>query len=190
MTRTNPYILTSQNGTSVPSGGSQGQVLTKRSNNDFDAEWQTPQGGGGVVNNVFYSSKINHNEYSSQATISLGVGTGVLAGAYQASIMPIIFPQAVTSIRVRLYGGALSGGNISIQRWNGTAWTGATDSQQFGALGDTDAGLTQRVYNFGIGSDVPFYSAIPANTPLRLSIQPSGAIAQNSGIQSETIINP
>ena len=30
-----------------PKGGTTGQVLTKKSNDDFDTEWKTPQGGGG-----------------------------------------------------------------------------------------------------------------------------------------------
>jgi hypothetical protein len=33
-------------GTSLPAGGSTGQVATKRSNADFDIDWQTPSGGG------------------------------------------------------------------------------------------------------------------------------------------------
>jgi hypothetical protein len=35
-------------GSGVPAGGTTGQVLTKVSNADGDADWQTPAGGGGV----------------------------------------------------------------------------------------------------------------------------------------------
>lgn len=34
-----------------PRGGSTGQVLTKKSGTDFDAEWKDPQGGGGGTSN-------------------------------------------------------------------------------------------------------------------------------------------
>ena len=32
----------------VPAGGTQGQVLAKKTGTDYDTEWQTPQGGGGL----------------------------------------------------------------------------------------------------------------------------------------------
>ena len=34
-------------GVGVPAGGTTGQVLTKKTNADYDTEWQTPSGGGG-----------------------------------------------------------------------------------------------------------------------------------------------
>ena len=34
-------------GEGIPPGGTTGQVLTKKSDEDYDAEWQDPQGGGG-----------------------------------------------------------------------------------------------------------------------------------------------
>lgn len=34
-----------------PAGGTTGQVLTKKSDEDYDTEWQTPQGGGGGTSN-------------------------------------------------------------------------------------------------------------------------------------------
>lgn len=34
-----------------PAGGTTGQVLTKKSDEDYDAEWETPQGGGGGTSN-------------------------------------------------------------------------------------------------------------------------------------------
>jgi hypothetical protein len=33
----------------VPAGGTTGQVLTKASDDDYDADWATPSGGGGIV---------------------------------------------------------------------------------------------------------------------------------------------
>ena len=33
-------------GEGIPPGGTTGQVLTKKSDEDYDAEWQEPQGGG------------------------------------------------------------------------------------------------------------------------------------------------
>jgi len=39
-------------GSGVPPGGTTGQVLTKQSNADGDADWQTPSGGSGAVDSV------------------------------------------------------------------------------------------------------------------------------------------
>ena len=39
-------------GVGVPSGGTQGQVLTKASGTDFDTEWVTPQSGGSYYNHT------------------------------------------------------------------------------------------------------------------------------------------
>lgn len=35
-------------GQGLPAGGTKGQVLTKKSDTDYDADWQDPQGGGGT----------------------------------------------------------------------------------------------------------------------------------------------
>ena len=41
---TNPFW--EDGGGNVPAGGTTGQVLTKRTNADFDTEWKTPEAGG------------------------------------------------------------------------------------------------------------------------------------------------
>lgn len=38
--------LSGGSGKGLPGGGAQGQVLTKLSDDDFDADWETSQGGG------------------------------------------------------------------------------------------------------------------------------------------------
>lgn len=44
----NPFWETEGTGGNVPAGGTTGQVLTKRTDADYDTEWTTPQGGGGA----------------------------------------------------------------------------------------------------------------------------------------------
>ena len=41
-------------GQGIPAGGTTGQVLTKKSDTDYDADWQDPQGGGGSGTNGGY----------------------------------------------------------------------------------------------------------------------------------------
>ena len=41
-------------GQGLPAGGTTGQVLTKKSDTDYDADWQDPQGGGGSGTNGGY----------------------------------------------------------------------------------------------------------------------------------------
>ena len=43
---TNPFWENAEGG-NVPAGGLTGQVLTKRTNADYDTEWKTPESGGG-----------------------------------------------------------------------------------------------------------------------------------------------
>lgn len=44
----NPFWEEEGSGGNVPAGGTTGQVLTKKSNNDYDTEWKTPESGGGL----------------------------------------------------------------------------------------------------------------------------------------------
>ncbi len=44
----NPFWEQETGGGNVPAGGLTGQVLTKKSNADYDTEWKTPQPGGGL----------------------------------------------------------------------------------------------------------------------------------------------
>lgn len=41
------------NGVGVPTGGSTGQVLTKVNGTDYNTDWETPSGGGGLSYGVF-----------------------------------------------------------------------------------------------------------------------------------------
>ena len=44
----NPFWENEGTGGNVPAGGTTGQVLTKRTNADYDTEWKTPESGGGA----------------------------------------------------------------------------------------------------------------------------------------------
>ena len=44
----NPFWEREAGGGNVPAGGTAGQVLTKRTDADYDTEWKTPEAGGGV----------------------------------------------------------------------------------------------------------------------------------------------
>lgn len=56
-------------GEGIPKGGSKGQVLTKKSGSDYDAEWKTPSGGGGG----------GSAELSEELTAAISVG-GITSG--------------------------------------------------------------------------------------------------------------
>lgn len=51
-----PYVK-GEAGAGVPSGGSKGQVLTKKSDEDQDLEWTTPQGGGADMSEYLTESE-------------------------------------------------------------------------------------------------------------------------------------
>lgn len=49
------------NGVGVVAGGTTGQVLTKKSNTNYDTEWTTPSGGGGTTLTAGYNVVIDSN---------------------------------------------------------------------------------------------------------------------------------
>lgn len=69
-----------EDGAGVPPGGSQGQVLVKKSEEDFDTEWEDPQSAGEDVNAVHYYSETKTDAEKAQArrnTGSLGLGDSI-----------------------------------------------------------------------------------------------------------------
>lgn len=58
-------------GVGVVAGGTTGQVLTKKSNTNFDTEWTTPSGGGGTTLTAGYNVVIDSNN-------KINVGTNTL----------------------------------------------------------------------------------------------------------------
>lgn len=61
-------------GVGVPAGGTTGQVLTKKSDTDYDTEWKNQQGGGG-------SSGVQYHSVTDKDSLtSLSANTGDLAG--------------------------------------------------------------------------------------------------------------
>jgi hypothetical protein len=71
---------------SIPPGGTDGQVLAKASDTDYDVEWVTGGGGGGGANLAYTASPTNGivtSDSGTDATLPLGTGTnaGLLAPA-------------------------------------------------------------------------------------------------------------
>jgi hypothetical protein len=67
------------NGVGVPAGGTTGQVLAKVNNTDYNAQWETPSGGGGVTANTdFYNVKTGYG--------AVGDGANDDTAAIQAAI--------------------------------------------------------------------------------------------------------
>lgn len=66
-----PYVK-GEAGAGVPSGGLKGQVLTKRSDEDQDLEWTTPQSGGSAEGAVLYTPQTLTDEQKSQVAKNIG----------------------------------------------------------------------------------------------------------------------
>ena len=65
-------------GVGVPAGGTTGQVLAKKSNTDYDTEWQTPSGGGGGGDTVSVDQVLTSGTEIGGVTVN-GVRTALYA---------------------------------------------------------------------------------------------------------------
>lgn len=76
-----------QDGVGVPIGGSPGMVLTKIGENDFETEWQYPQGGSGGEST---SARIVVDEYMASEAISMGQVVYLSGSEYVGVAEPIM----------------------------------------------------------------------------------------------------
>lgn len=126
-------------GTGVPTGGTTGQVLTKQSNTDGDADWETVTGGGGGVTTVtsldLADSSVKGNLYLLDKSgddidrLFIGVQTG--SSTYKYARIKYEYLTA---------GGAFDANNISgLQVWYKSDTLVLTNGDLVGTWADSSA---------------------------------------------------
>lgn len=74
------WVPAAPSGAGLPAGGTTGQVLTKQSGTDYDADWETPAGGGG--SGFFLDPVTLHATYGDHFTTSTLDAKWNRAGSY------------------------------------------------------------------------------------------------------------
>lgn len=85
----------------LPPGGTAGQVLTKRSDEDYDAGWQDPQGSGGTDDYTALTNKpaINgHTLEGDQTAAQLGLYSKPAGGIPASDLAPGVIPSVPTAV--------------------------------------------------------------------------------------------
>jgi hypothetical protein len=105
----------------LPTGGTNGQVLTKQSSIDFDAIWQTPGGGGGGLSWTTI--------YDDTPTVTPQIVIDVTTySIIRWSVTDIRHNDAVTNRTIYIYFSADNGASYTLPVGSATAFSSTTDA--------------------------------------------------------------
>lgn len=131
----------------LPTGGTNGQVLTKQSSIDFDAIWQTPGGGGGGLSWTTI--------YDATPTVTPQIVIDVTTySIIRWSVTNVRHNDAVTARSIFSFFSSDNGATYTIQGGSGIAYSSTTDFIGSGFIFKTVYGFTT--------TGVPRSLAIPA----------------------------
>lgn len=156
-------------GSSLPAGGTVGQVLTKQSVTDFDADWQTPTGGSTWFGSskMTYATALSQGSTLHQFGISvLPVGTAVLAAPATTNVFTA---QRRLAYRASASATAVAGFYHGNSNW---LWRGNAAN-----LGGFDCAI-----RWGAGEGM-------TNTSCRAFVGVSGVAGTPTDVEPSTLLN-